>query len=128
MSTEAADGRPAYQRLADRLRQAIASGHYSVGDQLPTMGELAEREAISVMTVREAIKVLTSEGLVIPRQGKGVFVLRAPSSGDLSPVNDADVLTTLHRLEQAVDHLFDRLAAVEERLDQASAPQRHQDG
>ncbi|ACU40159.1 GntR family transcriptional regulator [Actinosynnema mirum] len=118
MSTEAADSRPAYLRLADDLRRAIAAGDYKPGDQLPTMGELAKRAGIAVMTVREAIKMLTTEGLVISRQGKGVFVLRTPSAEEAPPAA-ADVLTTLHRLERAVDQIADRLAAVEERLDRA---------
>ncbi|RKT53064.1 winged helix-turn-helix domain-containing protein [Saccharothrix australiensis] len=117
METEAADGRPAYQQLADALRRAIAAGTYAPGDQLPTMSELAEKHGIAVMTVRESIKMLASEGLVIARQGKGVFVLRTPTP-DQAPVSGAQVVTMLHQLERVVDQLSDRLAAVERRLDQ----------
>jgi len=120
MSTDAADARPAYQRVADELRHAIASGKYAPGDQLPTLAELAEQHGIAVMTVRESIKILVTEGLVVSRQGKGVFVLRTPTAEE-SPATGAEILTTLHNLEKTVQHLADRLSAVEAQLD-ASPP------
>lgn len=124
MSADAADGRPAYQRLADELRKAIAAGVYRPGDQLPTMGELAESHGIAVMTVREAIKTLVGEQLVVTRQGKGVFVLRVPEPSELQ-VSGADVIMALRQLEGVVDQLAERLAAVEERLDHpGDAPPR----
>ena len=116
MSTDAADARPAYQRVADELRHAIASGKYAPGDQLPTLGELAEQHGIAVMTVRESIKLLVAESLVVSRQGKGVFVLRTPTAEE-SPVSGAEVLTMLHHLEKTVERLADRLTAVEAQLD-----------
>jgi DNA-binding GntR family transcriptional regulator len=116
MSTDAADARPAYQRVADELRQAIASGKYAPGDQLPTLAELAEQHGIAVMTVRESIKLLVAEGLVVSRQGKGVFVLRTPTAEE-SPASGAEVLTMLHQLEKTVERLADRLTAVEAQLD-----------
>ena len=120
MSTDAADARPAYQRVADELRHAIASAKYAPGDQLPTLAELAEQHGIAVMTVRESIKILVTEGLVVSRQGKGVFVLRTPTAEE-SPATGAEILTTLHNLEKTVQHLADRLSAVEAQLD-ASPP------
>ena len=122
MSPDAADARPAYQRVADELRHAIASGKYAPGDQLPTLGELAEQHGIAVMTVRESIKLLVADGLVVSRQGKGVFVLRAPSDEE-APVSGAEVLTLLRHLEQTVDQLSDRLSAVEAQLDDAQPRQ-----
>ncbi|GAA1332396.1 hypothetical protein GCM10009660_06830 [Catellatospora bangladeshensis] len=81
------------------------------------MNELAESHGIAVMTVRESIKLLAKEGLVVARQGKGVFVLRKPEAGEV-PASGSQVITMLHQLERTVDHLSDRLTAVERRLDQ----------
>lgn len=63
-----------YERLADDLRQAIQSGELPGGSQLPTSATLAERYKVSMPTVRQALDVLRSEGLIDSRQGLGVYV------------------------------------------------------
>jgi GntR family transcriptional regulator len=46
------------------------------GDRLPTEIELSEAYQVSRNTIREAIRRLTSQGLVETRQGQGTFVTR----------------------------------------------------
>ncbi len=53
------DPRPAYQQLADELRQAIAAGRYEVGDRLPSTRELSESHGIAPMTVPVPPRMLT---------------------------------------------------------------------
>ncbi|MGH3549275.1 MAG: GntR family transcriptional regulator [Pseudonocardiaceae bacterium] len=114
------DRRPAYQRVADDLRQAIAAGTYQPGDQLPTLAELTTRYTIAVMTARDAIRHLATEGLVVSRQGKGAYVLRQPTANESITV--AELLDLLHQVSRSVDDLTDRMAAVEQTLaDQSSA-------
>jgi GntR family transcriptional regulator len=81
---------PAYRRIADSLRQAIEDGHLGGGDQLPTEQELAETWGASRSTVREAIRVLATRGLVEARPGQGTFVTRkiTPIVTDLSATHD----------------------------------------
>jgi GntR family transcriptional repressor for pyruvate dehydrogenase complex len=62
-------------KVGDSLRQAIASGQYSVGDKLPSEVELTEAHGVSRTVVREAVAALKSDGLVEVRQGAGIFVL-----------------------------------------------------
>jgi len=82
----------------------------------PPLSELAEQHGIAVMTARKSIKLLVAEGLVVSRQGKGVFVPRTPTAEE-SPASGAEVLTMLHQLEKTVERLADRLTAVEAQLD-----------
>jgi GntR family transcriptional regulator len=81
---------PAYRRIADSLRQAIEDGQLGGGDQLPTEQELAETWGASRSTVREAIRVLATRGLVEARPGQGTFVTRkiTPIVTDLSATHD----------------------------------------
>ncbi|MFD3719864.1 GntR family transcriptional regulator [Streptomyces sp. NPDC058674] len=65
---------PKYQRIADDLRAAIDRGEYGPGDRLPGEHALAAEYSVAVMTVRQAIGVLRTEGLVEARKGAGVFV------------------------------------------------------
>lgn len=67
-------GIPAFRQVAADLRQKIAAGDYSAGDQLPSERELTETYHVSRPTVRDAIKMLRTEGLVIAEHGRGVFV------------------------------------------------------
>jgi GntR family transcriptional regulator len=71
--------RDVYERLADELRQAIVSGRYQPGDQLPSTLELMERTGVANLTVRGAYRVLVEEGLVESVAKKGFFV-RRPSA------------------------------------------------
>lgn len=68
--------RPMYQQIAEDLRAQIESGVLEQGAQLPTELELRDKYASSRNTIRDAIKRLTSQGLVETRPGQGTFVTR----------------------------------------------------
>jgi DNA-binding GntR family transcriptional regulator len=61
--------------IADRLRALIARGSFSPGMRLGQT-ELAEQFNASRVPVREALKLLTSEGLVEHDPNRGFFVAR----------------------------------------------------
>lgn len=81
---------PAYRRIAESLRQDIEAGRLAGGDQLPTEQELTDRWGASRSTIREAIRVLATRGLVEARAGQGTFVTRkiTPIVTDLSATHD----------------------------------------
>ena len=66
---------PRYQALAGLLRSRIADGLYPVGGLLPAETELCEEFQVSRFTVREALRQLAEEGLLLRRQGSGTVVL-----------------------------------------------------
>lgn len=68
--------RPMYQQIAEDLQAQIESGLLEPGAQLPTEFELRDRYNSSRNTIRDAIKRLTSMGLVETRPGQGTFVTR----------------------------------------------------
>lgn len=63
-----------HARIHDDLAQAIASGDFTAGQQLPTEVELARRYNASRPTVAHAMQRLVAEGLVERRAGAGTFV------------------------------------------------------
>ena len=97
--------RPMYQQIAEDLRAQIESGAIAPGEQLPTELELGDRYASSRNTIRDAIKRLTSQGLVETRPGQGTFVTRkidpfvtvlstdpqAPSAEDAAYLSEVDI-------------------------------------
>jgi GntR family transcriptional repressor for pyruvate dehydrogenase complex len=72
------------QRLSDRLAERLAlqleSGALQPGDRLPTELQLAEAHGVSRTVVREAVHQLKSRGLLVSRQGSGVYVARPPAT------------------------------------------------
>ena len=76
---------PAYQVLADALRQQILSGQLGSGDRLPAEAELCELYGVSRSTVREALRALTTERLLVTRRGvAGGSFVAAPQPGDIA--------------------------------------------
>jgi GntR family transcriptional regulator len=71
-----AQHQPMYLQIADALSRRIESGELPRGGQLPTELELRSEYGASRNTIRDAIKRLTSQGLVETRQGQGTFVTR----------------------------------------------------
>ncbi|MFA1550274.1 FadR/GntR family transcriptional regulator [Actinomadura chokoriensis] len=82
MTTERASGRPpapvpAYAEIAASLRDRIVSGEFKPGDRLPIEPELSAEHGVSRSTVREALRLLTSQNLVTTTRGVagGSFVV-----------------------------------------------------
>lgn len=71
-------GQPAYQRVADDLRQQIAAGDLPVGSAIPSTAKLTKAYQVSYTVIRAAIGELRAAGLVFGQPGKGVFVRATP--------------------------------------------------
>lgn len=61
-------------RLAERLSAQIRQGMLNPGDRLPTEAQLAATHGVSRSVVREAVHRIKSRGMLVSRQGSGVFV------------------------------------------------------
>lgn len=67
-----------YQKIADELRAAIHRGDHQPGDVLPSESQLCDTYGVSRPTVRHAVAILRSEGLLDVEHGRGAFVRRRP--------------------------------------------------
>ena len=76
-----------YMQVADRLREQIYQRELAPGDAIDEMA-LCERFGISRTPLREALKVLDSEGLIelIPRRGSFVRRMDVEELNELFPV------------------------------------------
>lgn len=72
---------PAYAQLAAILRRQIAGGVYPPGGRIPSEASISRQYGLSVMTVRQAIGVLTEQGLIERIQGCGTFVKAVTLAG-----------------------------------------------
>lgn len=86
-------------QIADQIRTSILAGEFKPGDKLPPERELAELFGVSRPSVREALNLLSSSGLVESYQGGGTVVR------SLVEVNSSSPLAGLikHERERALD-------------------------
>lgn len=66
---------PIYVQLADLIRHRIKRGEWPRDDKLPSITRLMDEFGVSRVTVRQAIQLLSREGLVSPQRGRGTFVI-----------------------------------------------------
>ena len=71
---DARDATPIYAQLERALRAAIASGRLKVGDQLPTVRQLAVDLQVNANTVARVYAELERAGVLETRRGVGSFV------------------------------------------------------
>lgn len=72
---------PLYRAIARQLRTAIEQGAWPQGATIPTEHELCARHGISRHTAREALRLLTEDGLIERRRGAGTTVASRRPSG-----------------------------------------------
>jgi DNA-binding GntR family transcriptional regulator len=65
---------PAYVEIYERLYDAITGGVYKAGEQLPTEIKLAAEFGVSRNTLRQALTILSEDGLIHSVQGSGNFI------------------------------------------------------
>jgi DNA-binding transcriptional MocR family regulator len=71
---------PLYQRIADQIERAIASGALRAGARLPSVRQLSQQHGVSMTTSLQAYRFLENRGTVQARPKSGYFVApRAPA-------------------------------------------------
>ncbi len=69
---------PLYRQLQQNIKSQILSGLYREGDLLPSESELQKLHGVNRSVIRQALNLLTNEGYIIKKQGKGSIVARPP--------------------------------------------------
>ncbi|MDE3838577.1 GntR family transcriptional regulator [Bacillus methanolicus] len=72
------DNRHLYLQVIDRLKQDIEKGLYKEREKLPSEFDLAKQLGVSRATLREALRILEEENVIIRRHGVGTFVNAKP--------------------------------------------------
>ncbi|MEW2353138.1 winged helix-turn-helix domain-containing protein [Spirillospora sp. NPDC029432] len=104
-------------RIADELRQDIASGRYAVGETLPSIAKLGERFGAAGATVERALAVLREEGIIMSRQGIPSVVTGAPehdAAEDAPPEHSEEFTLLWNQLQEISEQLRQQKAKLDE--------------
>jgi DNA-binding GntR family transcriptional regulator len=77
-------GIPLYFRIANHLRNKVMAGVYQPGEKIPSESMLCEEFNTSRITIRQALKILEDQDMILRKQGVGTLVNKKVS---LQPVN-----------------------------------------
>ncbi len=75
-----------YEKIVDEIKDLIDQGRLTWGDQLPTARELSETFKVSRTCVREAFRILESQGFLESRPGNGTYVTSNPIDSLVQPL------------------------------------------
>jgi GntR family transcriptional regulator len=74
---------PLYLQIARQVEQLVAKGELKLGDQLPTVRELATELRINFNTVGRAYHVLDETHLISTQRGRGTYIWEEPTEDTL---------------------------------------------
>ena len=80
--------KPRYRQLAEKYRAVITSGKLKPGDALPTEMEICKKHKVSRHTARDALRILTDDGLIERRRGAGTVVAERGIPAFAQPIGD----------------------------------------
>lgn len=101
-----------YEKIVHQVKDLIKEGKLKPGDQLPPERQLAETFGCSRTTVREASRVLESDGVIVSKPGGGRFVQQI--NQDLTPHYEFD---TVHLIEKsAILHFLEVREVLEPKI------------
>lgn len=80
---------PAYRQVYTTIKNRIREGTYKAGTMLPTETQLEKEFAASRTTIRKAISLLTGDGYLKVRQGRGTEIL------DISTTQKLNYITSI---------------------------------
>lgn len=72
-----------YRTIAADLADRIRAGQYAAGTALPPQRELSATYGVTLMTLRQALRQLSDDGLITQQPGRGTFVSPTPAAYQL---------------------------------------------
>jgi GntR family transcriptional repressor for pyruvate dehydrogenase complex len=105
-----------HEDVFNQIRQLIEQGRLRARDQLPSERELAETFKVSRTSVREALRALETQGLIVSRTGMGNFVADLPVESLIGPlarllIDEKTALADVFEMRKLIEPHIAALAA-----------------
>ncbi|MFD1170712.1 FadR/GntR family transcriptional regulator [Oceanobacillus caeni] len=97
-----------YEIIVQQIKDAVANGTYRPGDKLPSERVFAEMLGVSRTSVKEAVTVLESSGIISVKPGVGMFISQDSEQkllfrlSQILEENDSDFMHLIE-LRQAIE-------------------------
>jgi len=75
-----------YAQVASIMRDRITSHVWKPGEEIPTLEQLVEEFSVARVTVRQAVQMLSEEGLLSSQRGRRTYVSWEPQVSDDQPL------------------------------------------
>ncbi len=107
---------PIYLQIARQVEQIVARGELKLGDQLPTVRELATELRINFNTVGRAYRVLDETRLISTQRGRGTYIWEEPTEETRRQLKQHSLeeltrayLNEINRLGYSLDEAIDEM-------------------
>jgi GntR family transcriptional repressor for pyruvate dehydrogenase complex len=105
-----------HEEVFSQIHQLIKDGRFKARDQLPSERELAETFKVSRTSVREALRALETQGLVVSRTGMGNFIADLPVESLIGPlarllIDEKKALADVFEMRKLIEPHIAALAA-----------------
>jgi GntR family transcriptional regulator, transcriptional repressor for pyruvate dehydrogenase complex len=105
-----------YEEVVSQVHEMVREGKFKAGDQLPSERELSETFKVSRTSVREALRALETQGLIVSRTGAGNFVADLPVESLIAPlatllIEEKSALADIFEMRKVIEPHIASLAA-----------------
>ena len=105
-----------HEEVFSQIHELIKEGRFKARDQLPSERELAETFKVSRTSVREALRALETQGLVVSRTGMGNFIADLPVESLIGPlarllIGEKKALADVFEMRKLIEPHIAELAA-----------------
>ena len=118
------DRTPVYAQLERAIRSSIAAGRLTVGDQLPTVRQLAVDLRVNANTVAKVYAFLERAGVLETRRGVGTFIAARTPSPQEEALRSSELNRIVDRFLAELSHhgfrIEDALPEIERRRQQGA--------
>ncbi len=90
--TELGDEMFKYEQISNEIRKRIKEGYYSLDEPIPDELSLSDEFSCSRMTMKKALDILVTEGLLYRKRGHGTFIVKPAAHNDLVNVTSEENL------------------------------------
>jgi GntR family transcriptional regulator len=111
---------PIYLQIARQIEEMVAGGILKVGDQLPTVREMATELSINFNTVARAYRLLDESRIISTQRGRGTYIWEKPSDESRHVLKEAalenlliDMINEIKRRGYSREEVMDALHRIQ---------------
>jgi len=96
---------PIYLQIARQIEELVGSGKLKIGDQLPTVREMATELSINFNTVARAYRLLDEAKLISTQRGRGTYIWDKPTDETIHVLKEEALEVLLRKVKKDIEKL-----------------------